>query len=234
MSSFYQLQTPRHDDNIYFDETAFSSTTAMFPPDMSDPYMDNSQLLNIPQSVLNHRPSISTSSDLSFQQAYLSRPPSLSPSSQSMLPLHPAQQSPHSSASPSSNFSISATDEFLLANSFSNNELEMFLFQNSELQTPQAQLTGKQALYLPQNRGFEYHSTPITQHNLTQDSMQNRYSVVSESYPMPKMEYTNMASVQPPIQPQFTQQPSFNPAHNAWQETKPTFQRYPDGECLRS
>ncbi len=264
MSALYNTQpsAPSQEDTVYYEET-ISPVNAMFLPEMSGPYVDNPHLLHIPQNVTNHRQSISPSTDvqsMSFQQSYPSRPPSLSPSSQSMFPLQPAQQSPHSSASPSSNYSISATDDFLLANSFSSNELDMLLFQNSDYQVQ----PGKQghSLFLPQNRAMHSSDGNGTiyyppnsaggQTNLSRDDTfdmlnlvdaspagnQRRFSVVStESYLMPKMEYTNtanMASVQPstyqpqqsfqpPWMGQQVQQAPYTPMPQGWQptDTKP-------------
>lgn len=213
MSDMYNGQPfiRTNDDNLYYDDTTLSPTTAMFPPEMIAPHMDSSHL-NVPQGVPNPRQSISSSSDAQY---YFSRPPSLSPSSHSMPP--GSNQSPHSSASPSSNFSISAADDFLLANSFNNNDLDMFLFQNNDCPTQ----PGKQghSLFLPQNRvvsgSFDMSGNQSYPANSYSDEAfdilnvsdaspannQRRYSIIStESYPLPKMPYTSsMASVQPSI-----------------------------------
>ncbi len=238
-----QYPTVMRDDNSYYEETTFSPTTVMFPPEMSA-YLDTH--LNVPNGHLSH-PSASTSGHF---PAYLSGPPSLSPSS---MPTHP-HHSPRSSASPSSNFSISATDDFLLANSFSTNELDMFLFQNGDFPA-QPEKPGH-SLFLPQNRGmsgsFEADGNTYyppnsagAQTNFSQDesfdtlngfsnaspaSEKRRYSVIStESYPLPKMPYTNatnatsMAPTQPAsyqprtAAPQWIQQPMYPAGSNGWQ-----------------
>ncbi|WWC59724.1 uncharacterized protein I303_102286 [Kwoniella dejecticola CBS 10117] len=133
-------------DAFFFDENV-SPTSALFPSNLLDP----SSLLNIPQmggpsssgsgsgsSYNQQSPSMTASSD-NQSMYHSSRLPSLSPSMQSMnlSNLSSNGQSPRSTSSPSShsNFSLSATDEFLFNglgnNSFDSTELDV-LFQSED------------------------------------------------------------------------------------------------------
>ena len=211
--------TMKSDDNLYYDET-FPSATALFHPEIS--YTADSHH-NIPQQ----RQSVPMDAQL---KTYFSRPSSLSPSSQTIFPQH---HSP-SSASPGSNFSISATDDFLLANSFSTNELDMFLFQSGDNFAPR-----QGSLYLPQNRSvsdtyyppssagaqtlgdetydmLSHISSPMDQH-------QRKFPIASEG-PYPIYSNTaNLASVQPPVFQQ-TSQLHWNqqPIQHVWPSADPT------------
>ncbi|WWC68186.1 uncharacterized protein I206_102109 [Kwoniella pini CBS 10737] len=131
--------TRPEDETLFFDEN-ISPSTALFSSELLDP----SSLLNIPQmggsssSHNQHSPSISASSD-SQSMYHSSRLPSLSPSMQSMnlSNLSSNGHSPRSTSSPSShsNFSLSATDDFLFNglgnNSFDSTELDV-LFQSED------------------------------------------------------------------------------------------------------
>ncbi len=184
----------RDDNEFYYDDSSLiSPTSALFPPELTEPYMDSNSHLTVPN---NHHPSrsINTSShhtstqqggqgviDYSQlqqlqnqQQQYISRVPSLSPSSSGNHTLSHTH-SPHSSASPSSNFSSgNNTDDFLLSNSFSSNEIDMLLFQNdfqSDYQLPnnnntQSQTKPGQSLFIPSHRDIGSFGSDISISNL--------------------------------------------------------------------
>nr|XP_019046899.1 hypothetical protein I302_03503 [Kwoniella bestiolae CBS 10118]OCF25829.1 hypothetical protein I302_03503 [Kwoniella bestiolae CBS 10118] len=135
----------KDDDSLLF-EDSLSTSNALFSSDLLDP----SSLLNIPStsnggpSFNRHSPASDNSlSPLAYQQSFSmsgsSRVPSLSPSIQSINLSNISSnsnngQSPRSSSSPSShsNFSLSATDDFLFNNnSFDSTELDV-LFQSED------------------------------------------------------------------------------------------------------
>ena len=152
----------QNEDQFFFDDATSSNispTSALFPPDLSAPYGDPNLIIP-PNFNMNHRLSISSASDALGSQSWGSRGPSLSPAS---MPLSmsttsasasgSSSHSPHSSASPSSNFSLGgAADDFLLANSFSQNELDMLLFQSDLSPLKQTQQQQNQGLFLPGNK----------------------------------------------------------------------------------
>jgi hypothetical protein len=154
MATMFTPKRPRQEDSFYdytFPDPFTSPTNALFPPDLFHPNNINHNL-NIPQSNQTHRTSLSASSDQSYTyQPYLSRPPSLSPSQVNGSILSHSPHS-HSSASPSSNFSLNATDDVLLSNSFTQGELERLFFNTD--QGTGVGTAGKGGLYLPQN-GFD-------------------------------------------------------------------------------
>ncbi|WVQ69537.1 uncharacterized protein L199_007757 [Kwoniella botswanensis] len=152
-SLFAQQTMPSHDseeDSLFF-EDSISPSNALFPSELLDP----SSLLNIPSTTNGgpssmNRPSPASDNSLSplaYQQSFglssgssSSRVPSLSPSTQSinlsnMGSISMNGHSPRSSSSPSShsNFSLSATDDFLFNNnnSFDSTELDV-LFQSED------------------------------------------------------------------------------------------------------
>ena len=216
MSNMFSGQTMMSTSNDqYFEDTTLSPSTAMFPPEMSAPFLiDHSHLA--PRII--HQQSMSIDP---YNQTFLSGPPSLSPASQGISALQYNHHSPPSSASPSSNFSNSATDDFLFANSLSNTDLDMLLFPSNNEVYP-----SEQSFYLPQTRlqsfdnptycppqsiGLRKESSD-TFNTLNASPVQNRrYSVSTESYVMPKMPYSNTANlaiVQPTpfqqLQPQWS------------------------------
>ncbi|WWD07387.1 hypothetical protein V865_005485 [Kwoniella europaea PYCC6329] len=152
-SLFAQQTMPSHnseEDSLFF-EDSISPSNALFPSELLDP----SSLLHIPSTTNGgpssmNRPSPASDNSLSplaYQQSFgmssgssSSRVPSLSPSTQSinlsnMGSISMNGQSPRSSSSPSShsNFSLSATDDFLFNNnnSFDSTELDV-LFQSED------------------------------------------------------------------------------------------------------
>lgn len=199
---------PQHDDNLYTLADEQSPTTALFPSDLYDPMS-----LNIPQRLVQQRHSISASSDGQGHLTYYSsRPNSLSPSSQSVPALLGPQsdhsRSPHSSASPTSTYSISATDDFLLANPFSSTDLDMLLFQSEMNQN-------KSGLYLPGNLGidtnvFANSQNPINSATFSHDESYDMFTVTP-----PDTRRFASNSVQPKMQPQMQMYP---PYQQQWME----------------
>ena len=204
-ASYTPHMSNQDDDNLqFFFDDSISPTSALFPPELCAPstqfftpspysqvqLQEQEQEQQQQQQQRLHRPSLGNLNDSLIQslQPYLSRPPSLSPSPQSAQ-LVPPLHSPHSSASPTSNFSFSASEDVLFSNSFSPAELDALLFQ-SDMNQP-----GKQGnpFYIPQTLwnsnpqqmslapGDSFDISSFSDMSPTND--QSSFSVSSEQYP---------------------------------------------------
>ena len=147
MTTMYISEPTKEEQSIFSFEENLSPSSSFFSNDLTS---FTNQCLTVPSTSTNQNlgqgTSINTAPAAGAFQPYLSRPPSLSPSSQNHN-YSSASHSPHSSASPSSTFSLSGTDELLFSNAFSTSDLDNLLFQMDQQQNNDP---SRQPFYLPQ------------------------------------------------------------------------------------
>lgn len=198
-SDLTALVMSRGEDFFAFDDPLVSPTNALFP-DLSAQYDASNLNLHGGMDMFQQQAGASL-------QPYSASIPSLSPASQtaSHNTLGSLSHSPRSTASPSSTFSLSGTDDLLLGSSFSSSELDMFLAQNLQ------QKPAQQPIFLPtQQPAYQQPAfTPQQMLALLGQAQQPQMQQVAPM--MPYQPQASMSTMAPQWMQQGYQQPEQKP-----------------------